>query len=133
MTGAPGTGPGEIWDAPAASGPLSARVSVPGSKSLTNRFLVLAALADGPVTIRGGLASRDSSLMISALVFESRLPVGSSARMIEGFVTRARAMATLCRCPPDSSLGLWEARSSRSTARRADRARSSRSSEEAPA
>ena len=67
MTGAPGTGPGEIWDAPAASGPLSASVSVPGSKSLTNRFLVLAALADGPVTIRGGLASRDSSLMISAL------------------------------------------------------------------
>jgi 3-phosphoshikimate 1-carboxyvinyltransferase len=42
-------------------------VSVPGSKSLTNRFLVLAALADGPVTIRGGLASRDSALMMGAL------------------------------------------------------------------
>lgn len=67
MTAAPGTGPGEIWDAPTASEPLSAVVSVPGSKSLTNRFLVLAALADAPVTIRGGLASRDSALMIGAL------------------------------------------------------------------
>lgn len=67
MTDAPGTAPGEVWDAPQPSGPLDATVSVPGSKSLTNRFLVLAALADAPVTIRGGLASRDSSLMIGAL------------------------------------------------------------------
>ena len=67
MTPAPGTGPGEVWNAPAAPGPLDATVSVPGSKSLTNRFLVLAALADAPVTIRGGLASRDSALMIAAL------------------------------------------------------------------
>ena len=67
MTGAPGTGPGEIWDAPLAHGPLDATVSVPGSKSLTNRFLVLAALTDGPVTIRGGLTSRDAALMIAAL------------------------------------------------------------------
>lgn len=62
-----GLGPGELWDAPAARGPLDATVDVPGSKSLTNRFLVMAALADGPVTIRGGLASRDSALMIGAL------------------------------------------------------------------
>jgi 3-phosphoshikimate 1-carboxyvinyltransferase len=67
VTGAPGTRPGEIWNAPLATGPLNATVSVPGSKSLTNRFLVLAALADAPVTIRGGLASRDSALMIAAL------------------------------------------------------------------
>ena len=67
MTAAPGTAPGEIWDAPQAMSPLDATVSVPGSKSLTNRFLVLAALADAPVTIRGGLASRDSALMIGAL------------------------------------------------------------------
>lgn len=67
MTAAPGTAPGEIWDAPQALGPLDATVSVPGSKSLTNRFLVLAALADAPVTISGGLASRDSTLMIDAL------------------------------------------------------------------
>ena len=67
MTAAPGTAPGEVWDAPQPSGPLDATVSVPGSKSLTNRFLVLAAIADAPVTVRGGLASRDSALMIAAL------------------------------------------------------------------
>ena len=38
---------------------------------------------------------------------ESRLPVGSSARIIPGSVTRARAMATRCCWPPDSSPGLW--------------------------
>ena len=52
MTAAPGTAPGEVWDAPQPSGPLDATVSVPGSKSLTNRFLVLAAIADAPVTVR---------------------------------------------------------------------------------
>ncbi|WP_084077109.1 3-phosphoshikimate 1-carboxyvinyltransferase [Demequina sp. NBRC 110057] len=62
-----GTGPGQVWPAPAARGPLNATVEVPGSKSLTNRFLVLAAMADAPVTIRGGLVSRDSELMIAAL------------------------------------------------------------------
>ncbi len=68
----PGTGPGEVWDAPTHSvrhghAPLDATVEVPGSKSLTNRFLVLAALAEAPVTMRGGLVSRDSALMIEAL------------------------------------------------------------------
>lgn len=68
----PGTGPGEVWDAPTHTvrhghAPLNATVEVPGSKSLTNRFLVLAALADAPVTMRGGLVSRDSALMIEAL------------------------------------------------------------------
>lgn len=74
MTGSlrQGVGPGEVWDAPAHSvrlgdAPLDTTVEVPGSKSLTNRFLVLAALADAPVTMRGGLVSRDSALMIDAL------------------------------------------------------------------
>ena len=52
---------------PHARGPVSGRVLVPGSKSETNRALVLAALADGPSTITGALRSRDSSLMIGAL------------------------------------------------------------------
>lgn len=57
------------WAAPQtpAGAHLDATVEVPGSKSLTNRFLVLAALADGPGTIRGGLHSRDTALMGSAL------------------------------------------------------------------
>ena len=48
----PGSGPdgglGERWRAPTATGPVRALVAVPGSKSMTNRALVLAALADGP-------------------------------------------------------------------------------------
>jgi 3-phosphoshikimate 1-carboxyvinyltransferase len=55
------------WPAPFASTPINATVTVPGSKSLTNRFLVLAALADGPSRLRAPLHSRDSALMIKAL------------------------------------------------------------------
>ena len=55
------------WAAPSATAPLSATLSLPGSKSLTNRELVLSALADGPSTLRAPLRSRDSSLMIEAL------------------------------------------------------------------
>ena len=46
---------------------MHARVSVPGSKSLTNRALVLAALADGPSTITGALKARDTKLMVGGL------------------------------------------------------------------
>ncbi len=46
---------------------MDAEITVPGSKSLTNRYLVLAALADGPCAIRRPLRSRDSALMIAAL------------------------------------------------------------------
>lgn len=55
------------WAAPFASRPVDATVTVPGSKSLTNRYLVLAALADGPSRLRAPLHSRDSALMIQAL------------------------------------------------------------------
>ncbi len=65
--GAQGVSPGHVWDAPVASAPIDATIDVPGSKSLTNRYLVLAALSHEPVTIRGALRSRDSELMINAL------------------------------------------------------------------
>lgn len=55
------------WAAPTASGPLSARLTLPGSKSLTNRELVLSALADGPSVLRRPLHSRDTALMVEAL------------------------------------------------------------------
>ncbi len=55
------------WRAPFAGRPVDAAVTVPGSKSLTNRYLVLAALADGPSRLRAPLHSRDSALMIEAL------------------------------------------------------------------
>ena len=50
-----------------AAAPISATVTVPGSKSITNRAFVLAALADGPSTLRGVLRSRDTDLMADAL------------------------------------------------------------------
>src|SRR3990170_2638190 len=55
------------WPAPVATGPVDAVVSLPGSKSLTNRALVLAALADGPSVVRRALRSRDTELMAAAL------------------------------------------------------------------
>ncbi|OJX65697.1 MAG: 3-phosphoshikimate 1-carboxyvinyltransferase [Micrococcales bacterium 73-13] len=55
------------YAAPVAPGPLDARLLLPGSKSLTNRELVLAALADGPSVLRRPLHARDAELMAQAL------------------------------------------------------------------
>ena len=58
---------GAPWPAPLANGPLHATVALPGSKSLTNRELVLSALASEPTLLTEPLDSRDSRLMIEAL------------------------------------------------------------------
>jgi 3-phosphoshikimate 1-carboxyvinyltransferase len=55
------------WAAPVATGPLDATVVLPGSKSLTNRYLVLAALATERSRLRAPLRSRDTLLMADAL------------------------------------------------------------------
>jgi 3-phosphoshikimate 1-carboxyvinyltransferase len=55
------------WAAPTAGVPVNAEVRVPGSKSMTNRALVLGALAEGRSTIGRPLRSRDTTLMIGAL------------------------------------------------------------------
>ncbi|PZS13512.1 MAG: 3-phosphoshikimate 1-carboxyvinyltransferase, partial [Pseudonocardiales bacterium] len=55
------------WAAPLARGPVRATVTVPGSKSITNRALILAALGGTGGTIRGALRSRDTDLMAGAL------------------------------------------------------------------
>lgn len=55
------------WNAPFAPAPLHATVTLPGSKSITNRALVLAAQADGRSTVSGTLRSRDTDLMLDAL------------------------------------------------------------------
>ncbi len=67
----------ELWTAPQAQAPVRAEVTVPGSKSITNRALVLAGLATAGATgsatsavgstISGALRSRDTDLMIGAL------------------------------------------------------------------
>lgn len=68
------------WVAPTAYAPLDATVSIPGSKSLTNRELVLSALADGASTLRRPLHSRDSALMIEALrALGTRVEEGDAA------------------------------------------------------
>jgi len=55
------------WPAPLAKGQLDAVLALPGSKSLTNRELVLSALASEPTLLTAPLESRDSALMIEAL------------------------------------------------------------------
>jgi 3-phosphoshikimate 1-carboxyvinyltransferase len=63
----------ETWPAPSVTGPVQATVTVPGSKSQTNRALILAALGtitatpSDVSTISGALRSRDTNLMIGAL------------------------------------------------------------------
>ncbi|WP_420839164.1 3-phosphoshikimate 1-carboxyvinyltransferase [Corynebacterium hindlerae] len=56
-----------LWQAPVADGPISWNGSIPGSKSMTNRALILAALGSYPSTIKNALVSRDTDLMMSAL------------------------------------------------------------------
>ncbi|MEN3583146.1 3-phosphoshikimate 1-carboxyvinyltransferase [Streptomyces sp. ZYX-F-203] len=56
-----------LWPAPHATGAVDATVHVPGSKSVTNRALVLAALAAEPGWLRRPLRSRDTLLMAEAL------------------------------------------------------------------
>ncbi len=58
----------QTWAAPTSDGPIDAVVAVPGSKSMTNRALVLAALASTPTLLRAPLIARDTELMAAALV-----------------------------------------------------------------
>ena len=55
------------WRAPTVQRPVRGEVVVPGSKSVTNRALLLAALADGPSLLHAPLRSRDTDLMAAAL------------------------------------------------------------------
>jgi len=55
------------WPAPTVSGPVAGSVTVPGSKSQSNRALLLAALSGGDCVVAGAAASRDTSLMVGAL------------------------------------------------------------------
>src|ERR1051325_1813054 len=64
---APNTAHPALGPPPHASGAVDATVTVPGSKSVTNRALVLAALAAEPGWLRRPLRSRDTLLMAEAL------------------------------------------------------------------
>ncbi len=56
-----------MWSAPRASGPVKATLSLPGSKSITARALVLSAVSVGTSTLRHPLAARDTELMAAGL------------------------------------------------------------------
>lgn len=57
----------EVIELEPLQGPVEAHVTVPGSKSITNRALVLAALGHGAVTLEGALWSEDTRVMAAAL------------------------------------------------------------------
>jgi 3-phosphoshikimate 1-carboxyvinyltransferase len=59
--------PSEIALTPLRGKPLRARARVPGSKSLTNRALIVAALSDGPSVLTGALESEDTGVMVDSL------------------------------------------------------------------
>ncbi len=63
----PGDWPAPLAPASSEAAGKNALVHIPGSKSLTNRYLLLAALAGSPSYLRAPLHSRDSALMIEAL------------------------------------------------------------------
>ena len=84
------------------------------------------------MTISRSLLISFSSSITWTLVSVSRAPVGSSARMMSGLFTRARAMATRCICPPDISPGRLDSWLFRPTLSRASAARSRRWSRPTP-
>lgn len=63
----PNNGEQPYWPAPHCAVPVQASIAVPGSKSQTNRYLALAALAECPTTIERPLRARDTALMAQAL------------------------------------------------------------------
>jgi 3-phosphoshikimate 1-carboxyvinyltransferase len=104
------------WQAPSTTTPVYATVTVPGSKSLTNRALVLAALAtaQGTSTISGALRSRDTDLMIGAIRalgatvegIGSELTVGGSLAPAPGTRIDCGLAGTVLRfVPPVAALG----------------------------
>ncbi len=109
--------------------PVRGEVTLPGSKSITNRALLLAALCDQPVTLNGALFSEDTQLMAEALrklgftvtANERALtlrvadqangfPISTSAKPVELFVglagTTARFLTALCSAAPGGTYRL---------------------------
>jgi 3-phosphoshikimate 1-carboxyvinyltransferase len=97
----------EPWPAPTADGPVDAVVRVPGSKSATNRALVLAAITDGTSRLRRPLRSRDSLLMLAGLRelgvgVEEAPPVGARTN---GATEAGAAEAGAARAPSAAEAG----------------------------
>ncbi len=111
-------------------GPRSARRGsrrpVPRARAMSRSWVM-------STMVRPSRWSASNRSRMSAVDEESRFPVGSSARIIAGSVTSARAIATRCCWPPDSSPGLCSARSPSPTRASAASACSRRSPGATPA
>jgi 3-phosphoshikimate 1-carboxyvinyltransferase len=92
------------WPAPPCTHPVHATVDVPGSKSASNRALVLSALSNGPSTITGLLDARDTQLMITGLRALG-VDIDTSEPDSSGNVT-ARITPTALKGPADIHVGL---------------------------
>lgn len=96
-------------------GPIRGTIRPPGSKSLTNRALVIAALADGASTLTGVLDSQDTRVMLDSLVrlglsvrhdaeagrvglvgCAGRLPANGAELWLENSGTSIRFLTALC-------------------------------------
>jgi 3-phosphoshikimate 1-carboxyvinyltransferase len=86
-----------LWPAPSTATPVRATVTVPGSKSQTNRAMVLAALAapQGTSTLGGALRSRDTDLMIGALRTLGLVVEGSDTELSISGTVAPRAEARI--------------------------------------
>ena len=119
--GSPGVHPGHPVQHP-ARGPGRAARRRPGRRPGRRTRSVNAAATGSWVTITtvcpNSSTERRSSVSTSAPERESRLPVGSSANTIEGRLASARATATRCCWPPESSLGRCLSRSPEARRRR---------------
>ena len=101
------------WSAPFARGPVHGVVAVPGSKSVTNRALLLAALSGGPASVAGAPATRDTALMVGALralgvpveVDGERVAIGAHDRLRGGGAVDCGLAGTVMRfVPPAAAL-----------------------------
>ena len=121
-------------DAPSSTSYGSESLRITPSRSWTVLVAYCSASSGLCVTMttRRSFATSLSRFMICTDVSESSAPVGSSASTMSGSLTRARAMATRCICPPDSWFGFLLMWSPSPTCSRALRARSRRSVRDTP-
>lgn len=112
----------QAWRCPTPSEPIDATVSLPGSKSLSARALLAAALADAPSQIEGLLESRDTALMRAALetlgahftwhggllqvtpLVADQKPAGPASPKADSAAPEASRVQTPADLPPDNSI-----------------------------
>ncbi|HEV7471696.1 MAG TPA: 3-phosphoshikimate 1-carboxyvinyltransferase [Pseudonocardia sp.] len=103
----------QLYAAPVAGGPVRGVVAVPGSKSVTNRALLLSGLAAGPSVVHGAPATRDTALMCGALrslgvpveVDGERVALGGDGTLTGGRTVDCGLAGTVMRfVPPAATL-----------------------------